>query len=116
MEVAYLLAGEELFPVVYGYPTALCAIGWMLGAPLAGNVEFLHAGNFCEFREIEIRENFLHVNILESEGLILKLRTPAFQKFAKFYCMQIVCPSNSQKFPVANFSSSTIIKIAFFVI
>ncbi len=37
MEVAYLLAGVELFPVVYGYSTALCALGWMLGAPLAGN-------------------------------------------------------------------------------
>ncbi len=37
MEVAYLLAGVELFPMVYGYSTAICALGWMLGAPLAGN-------------------------------------------------------------------------------
>ncbi len=37
MEVAYLLAGAELFPVVYGYCAFICALGWMLGAPLAGN-------------------------------------------------------------------------------
>ncbi len=38
IEVAYLLSGSELFSVVYGYCATVCALGWMAGAPIAGNI------------------------------------------------------------------------------
>ncbi len=40
IEVAYLLSGKELFTVVYGYSVVASALGWMLGAPLAGDGYF----------------------------------------------------------------------------
>ncbi len=84
-----------------------CHTTWFVHK-LLYNTKYSRAGNFREYREI--RENFLHANILyfEKQGLILKLRNSSNQKFAKISCTRIAYGPNSRNFHVAKISCSTV--------
>ena len=59
-------------------------------------------------RNFPARECYCSKVEFQSETTVGKLRTSTFQKFANISCTRIACARNSRKFPVANFSCSTV--------